>query len=117
LPIIKYPAAPATKDTPAAIANALLKFCGLRISLAKLGTTAWPPNPARTSPIPPNQFASLSSGPKVVGEGWMIDPGAEVLIRPSRRITRTRRNVDIVDKSEGRERRCNGKRVVGRTLR
>jgi hypothetical protein len=47
----------------------------------------------------------------------MIDPGAEVLIRPSRRITRTRRNVDIVDKSEGRERRCNGKRVVGRTLR
>ena len=37
-------------------------------------------------------------------------------MNPSRRRTRTRSSEDKVDKREGRERRCSGRRVVGKTL-
>ena len=94
----------------------LSKFSGCRISLAKLGTTAWPPKPAKTNPIPPSQFEAVNSGPKLVFAGWMIEPGAEVLMKPSRRTVRTRRKVDTVESSDGRESRWSGRSVVGSTL-
>jgi len=45
-----------------------------------------------------------------------MEPGDEVLIKPSRRIITTRRTVDMVERSEGNDNRWRGRRVVGMIL-
>jgi hypothetical protein len=94
----------------------LSKFSGCFMSLARLGTTACPPNPARTNPIPPKKFAFRHCGKILVSAGCKIEPGAESLPKPSIRMMTMRMKVEIVDKMEGSERRRRGMRVVGTIL-
>lgn len=99
----------------------LSNFSGCFISLAKLGITAWPPKPARASPIPPNQLPRDHSGERLVGEGWRrepveIDEGSGEGRKPSMRRTMMRRREEIEERREGSERRRRGRRAVGTIL-
>lgn len=91
------------------------------MSLAKLGITAWPPKPARISPIPPSQLPRDHSGERLVGEGWRREPvetdeGSGEGRKPSTRRTMMRKKEEIEERREGSDRRRRGSRTVGTIL-
>lgn len=97
-----------------AMLNTLSRLPWCFMSRARLGMTPWPPKPANTRPMPPHQFIEVISGPNRVGIGSMIDPGALVFQKPSKRMIATRMNVASDERTDGIDRSLRGRKVVGR---